>query len=120
MHRRAFTLIELMIVVVIIGILAAIAIPKFQNVQDKARQSACRTNLRCLATAESMYYGAWNTFTDDWTELDTVQDNASALICPEDCIGYVLALPGGPDTYTVTCPSAMFHGSVEDGISSWQ
>jgi prepilin-type N-terminal cleavage/methylation domain-containing protein len=120
MHHRAFTLIELMIVVVIIGILAAIAIPKFTSVQDAARQSACRTNMRCLATAESMYYGAWDTFTADWAELDTVQDNASVLECPEDRVVYALALPGGPDTYTVTCQSAVFHGSVREGISSWQ
>jgi prepilin-type N-terminal cleavage/methylation domain-containing protein len=119
MSRKGFTLIELMIVVVIIGILAAIAIPKFQNVQDSARRSTCLSNMRCLATAESMYYGEWNTFTADWNELNTMQDNASILECPQDNVGYALAVPTADD-YTVTCASGVSHGSVENGITSWQ
>src|SRR5258705_12088964 len=54
-NKKGFTLIELLIVVVIIGILAAIAIPKFANTKDKAYVAAMKSDLRNLATYEKQY-----------------------------------------------------------------
>jgi prepilin-type N-terminal cleavage/methylation domain-containing protein len=56
-HKRSsgFTLIELLIVVVIIGILAAIAIPKFANTKGKAYAASMRSDLRNLAVAQESY-----------------------------------------------------------------
>ncbi len=54
--RKGFTLIELLIVVVIIGILAAIAIPKFAQTREKAYVSAMQSDLRNLATEQEIYY----------------------------------------------------------------
>jgi type IV pilus assembly protein PilA len=56
MNRKGFTLIELLIVVVIIGILAAIAIPKFANTKEKAYISSMKSDLRNLVTAEEAYF----------------------------------------------------------------
>ena len=56
MNRKGFTLIELLIVVVIIGILAAIAIPKFATTKDKAKLASIKTDLRNYMTAEEAYF----------------------------------------------------------------
>jgi type IV pilus assembly protein PilA len=61
-NRKGFTLIELMIVVAIIGILAAIAIPNFLRFQAKSRQSEAKTNLGGIFTAEVAYFGEHNYF----------------------------------------------------------
>src|SRR6202008_3413 len=55
-NRKGFTLIDLLIVVVIIGILAAIAIPKFANTKQKAVKSSMISDLRNLATAQEAFY----------------------------------------------------------------
>ncbi len=55
-NRKGFTLIELLIVVVIIGILAAIAIPKFANTKSKAYVTAMKSDLRNMVTAEEAFF----------------------------------------------------------------
>jgi len=55
-NTKGFTLIELLIVVVIIGILAAIAIPKFASTKEKAYLASMKSDLRNLATAEEGYF----------------------------------------------------------------
>jgi prepilin-type N-terminal cleavage/methylation domain-containing protein len=55
-NRKGFTLIELLIVVVIIGILAAIAIPKFAATKQKAYLASMKSDLRNLATAQEGYF----------------------------------------------------------------
>ena len=67
--QEGFTLIELMIVVAIIGILAAIAIPNFMQYQAKSKQSEAKTNLGGIYTSQVAYFGENNTYSDSFTAI---------------------------------------------------
>ncbi|HDS83579.1 MAG TPA: prepilin-type N-terminal cleavage/methylation domain-containing protein [Phycisphaerales bacterium] len=58
--RRAFTLVELMIVVAILGILAAVVVPEFQNHQQKAKETQAKANLKLLREAIERYTAEHN------------------------------------------------------------
>ena len=60
--RKGFTLIELLIVVVIIGILAAIAIPKFAETKEKAYITAMKSDLKNLVSSAEAYFADNNTY----------------------------------------------------------
>jgi type IV pilus assembly protein PilA len=60
--KKGFTLIELMIVVAIIGILAAIAIPNFLKFQAKSKMSEAKTNLGAIYTGQISYFGEQNSY----------------------------------------------------------
>ena len=66
---KGFTLIELMIVVAIIGILAAIAIPNFLRYQAKTKQSEAKTNLGSIFTSQVTYFGEEDTYAGSITNL---------------------------------------------------
>jgi type IV pilus assembly protein PilA len=68
-RRHGFTLIELLIVVVILGILAAIAIPKFQNTKGKANLAALKSDLHNLATIQEAYFYDHATYSSDLDDL---------------------------------------------------
>ena len=61
-NQKGFTLIELMIVVAIIGILAAVAIPAFSRYQAKSKTSEASINLAAIATSEIAYQAEFDTF----------------------------------------------------------
>ena len=66
---KGFTLIELMIVVAIIGIMAAIAIPNFLNYMCKSRQSEAKMGLGGIRTGEEAYYAEFNVYTTNQTAI---------------------------------------------------
>jgi type IV pilus assembly protein PilA len=76
MNRKGFTLIELMIVVAIIGILAAIAIPNFIAMQLRAKRSELPTNVDGIRTAEKAYHHEWDAFTTAVATPGTVPGRA--------------------------------------------
>ena len=108
--KPGFTLVELLIVVVIIGILAMIAIPTFQDTKGKAMKSAMMSDLRNLSTAEEGYLFDHDTYTPVLADLDY---NAS----PGTIVTVGLATASGwsasatnLQSFPLTC--ALFHGSV--------
>ena len=70
--NKGFTLIELLIVVVIIGILAAIAIPKFSATREKAYFAAMKSDLKNLASQQEIYYSDTYSYTNNTTSLGFV------------------------------------------------
>jgi type IV pilus assembly protein PilA len=68
-NKKGFTLIELMIVVAIIGILAAIAIPNFMNYQCKAKQAEAKSSLGSIRVAQEAYFAEFDKYSTDLTGI---------------------------------------------------
>ncbi|HEV8398932.1 MAG TPA: prepilin-type N-terminal cleavage/methylation domain-containing protein [Gemmatimonadales bacterium] len=80
MKSRGFTLIELLIVVVIIGILAAIAIPKFANTKQKAYVAQMKSDLKNLATAEEAYFYDSTSYTTSLAALNNFRSSTGVTL----------------------------------------
>ena len=91
-NQKGFTLVELMVVVVIIGVLVAIAIPVYNEVQDKAKRNAEEANIKIIESAIQVY------LTDGGSLDDIVQKGLDELV-PK----YLKQIPESPyeGTYTV-------------------
>jgi len=98
-RKKGFTLIELLIVVAIIAILAAIAIPNFLEAQVRSKVSRARADMRTLAGALETYMVDWNKYPGDGAQFCWRYPNY-----PYDCYWYV------PDT--VTTPQAYISSAV--------
>jgi type IV pilus assembly protein PilA len=94
--QRGFTLMELMIVIVIIGVLAAIGIPAYNNYTKKAKAAACDAQKRSIATAVGLYYAEHSTY--EGCSIDELAenylDNAKDLKCPTKESGYSVVVAG--------------------------
>ena len=67
--NRGFTLLELLVVVIIIGILASVALPQFQKMTTKARSAEGANTVGAMLTAEYLYYQEKGTFASATTDL---------------------------------------------------
>ena len=101
LRRAAFTLIELLIVVAIIAILAAIAVPNFLEAQVRSKVARVKTDMRTMATAIESYavdYNAAPLGQDDWWALypDYPTANGKALSYLTTPVAYLTSLPTDP------------------------
>ena len=145
-NNKGFTLIELMIVVAIIGILAAIAIPNFSKFQAKSKQSEAKTNLKALFTAEKAYFGEKDKYSIDLQAVGFAPEpgnrysygvvggcaeanvaTAAGRTPSDGCIGQDSArfatAPAASDPFgamgvTGTCPNCEFNGGAVGNIDN--
>jgi len=123
-NEKGFSLVELMIVVAIIGILAAIAIPNYQKFQERAKQSEAKGHLAGIFTAEQSYFAEYNYFN---TNFDAVG------FSPSGSMGYQVGFaatfsppaanpaPKGTATCITTCATAttVAAGNCAAGYLNW-
>jgi prepilin-type N-terminal cleavage/methylation domain-containing protein len=102
-NRKAFTLIELLIVVVIIGILAAIAIPKFANTKGKAFQTTMKSDLKNLTIMEESFFADSFKYSTDLTSLQFKQSTGVGVPAITTGAGFWLATITHPQLPGVVC-----------------
>ncbi len=81
--RQGFTLIELLIVVVIIGILAAIAIPKFSATREKAFKATMMSDLKNLASNQEVYFNENYSFVSSLSDAEALQSKGVTITINE-------------------------------------
>jgi type IV pilus assembly protein PilA len=109
-QRRGFTLIELLIVVVIIGILAAMAIPKFQATKGKAYFAGMRSDLRNLTTAEEAYFYDHSKYTSSLDSMFFTASHGDAVTVVEATVSGWSATSQNPESWPHFC--ALFLGDA--------
>jgi len=82
-QQNGFTLIELLIVVVIIGILAAIAIPKFSSTREKAFFASMKSDLKNLATMQDVYHNSSYSYSTVHADLQFVESEGVTVTIGE-------------------------------------
>ncbi len=130
--QKGFSLVELMIVVAIIGILAALAVPKFNLFQAKARQAEAKSNLSHIYTLQQSYFGDNDTYiafagVQGPAACTTVAAANTLGFTPSPCnklrYAYSSTAPGAPAattfTATGTAPLSRIYPGCAAGADTW-
>ncbi len=116
-NTKGFTLIELLIVVVIIGILAAIAIPKFANTKEKAYIASMKSDLRNLVTAQEAYFSDNNsTYAGSIAAMGTnYKGSTGVTVTINSSTNTGWAASASQNSTTKTCSITLGGGSTNEG-----
>ena len=118
-NRKGFTLIELLIVVVIIGILAAIAIPKFTATKDKAKLASVKTDVRNTETAEEAYFSDYATY-GSFSQLQTASNfslsTGNTMTITAATNGYTVAANNSSISSTITSCKVQVGGGASSTV----
>ena len=119
LSSKGFSLVELMIVVVIIGILAAVAVPAYFNHILRSRQADAYHNLLDIKAAEEMYYSMANSYAGDYDPLDSFDNTFTKMLSFNyndiKYFKYFVISTTNPDSFTATA-EGQFKKLIGDSI----
>lgn len=107
--QKGFTLIELVIIIVVLGILAAVAIPKYQDITSQAKDASCRASLGALRSGITIWYAnkAVTTGTATYPSLVAIRTVDSVM---------AQALPRNPYQLSTNAPDSIVTGVTKGTI----